>query len=126
MVVLTADVFQLFIKKKPKKTKNEIVTEYLLVGFSVGFSAKSANWSTFRRVRRAFVGIMRRDMIVWCEMAFLQHLHLLRQTVRADTRTHNMQQTIATGYICYNSKLVLIEGTRALGWVVITRRRVLI
>ena len=38
-------------------------------------------------------------MIVWCEVAFLQYLRLLRQTVRADTRTYNLQQTIATGYI---------------------------
>ena len=57
-------------------------------------------------------------MIVWCEVAFLQYLRLLRQTVRADTRTYSLQQTIATGYICYNKKGY--EGTRALGRVVIT------
>ena len=43
-------------------------------------------------------------MIVWCEVAFPQYLRLLRQTVRAGTRTYNLQQTIATGYICYNKK----------------------
>ena len=58
-------------------------------------------------------------MIVWCEVAFLQYLRLLRQTVRADTRTYNLQQTTATGYICYSNKK-WYEGTRALGWVVIT------
>ena len=57
-------------------------------------------------------------MIVWCEVAFLQYLRLLRQTVRADTRTYSLQQAIATGYICYNKKGY--EGTRALGRVVIT------
>ena len=58
-------------------------------------------------------------MIVWCEVAFLQYLRLLRQTVRADTRTSILQQTMATGYICYNKKSY--DGTRALGWVVITQ-----
>ena len=52
-------------------------------------------------------------MIVWCESASLQYLRLLSQTVRADTRTHNLQQTIATGYVCYNKKWY--EGTKALG-----------
>ena len=49
-------------------------------------------------------------MIVWCEVAFLQYLRLLRQTVRADTRTYNLQQTIATGYICYNKKKWYVRG----------------
>ena len=57
-------------------------------------------------------------MIVWCEAALLQYRCLMRQTVRADTRTYNLQQAIATGYICYNKKSY--EGTRALGWVVVT------
>ena len=51
-------------------------------------------------------------MIVWREVAVLQYLRLLRQTVRADTRTYNLQQTIATGYICYRKKKVRgHEGT---------------
>ena len=54
------------------------------------------------------------DMIVWCEVAFLQYLRLLRQTVRADTRTYNLPQTIAARYICYNNN-TWYEGTRALG-----------
>ena len=58
-------------------------------------------------------------MIVWCEVAFLQYLRLLRQTVRADTRTYNLQQTMGTGCICYNNKK-WYEGTRALAWVVTT------
>ena len=44
----------------------ETPTEHLSVGFSVGFSAKPAKRSTFRRVRCAFVGIMwRHDRMVW-------------------------------------------------------------
>ena len=56
-------------------------------------------------------------MIVWCEVAFLQYLRLLRQTVRADTRTYNLQQTIATGYICYNNKK-WYENTNEGTWLV--------
>ena len=59
-------------------------------------------------------------MIVWREVAVLQYLRLLRQTVRADTRTYNLRQTIATGYVCYNNRNAIYEGTRALGWVVMT------
>ena len=42
-------------------------------------------------------------------MAFLQYLRLLRQTVLAATRTYNLQQTMATGYISYDKKWY--EGT---------------
>ena len=95
--------FRSVFQKKPKKTETE--TEHLSVGFSVGFSAKPAKWSTFRRVRCVFVGIICEDVIVWCEVAFLQYLRLLRQTGRADTRAYNLPQTIiATGSICYKNK----------------------
>ena len=57
-------------------------------------------------------------MIVSCEETFLQYLRLLRQTIRADERTYNLQQTISTGCIWYNKKWY--EGTRALGWLAIT------
>ena len=43
-------------------------------------------------------------MIVWCEVAFPEYLRLLRQTVRVKSRTYNLQQIMATGYICCNKK----------------------
>lgn len=34
-------------------------------------------------------------MIVWCQVAFLPYLGLLRQTVQVDTLTYNLQQAVA-------------------------------
>ena len=59
-------------------------------------------------------------MIVWREVAVLQYLRLLRQTVRADTRTYNLRQTIATGYVCYNNRNGIYEGTRAVSYTHLT------
>ena len=59
--------FRSVFKKKPKKTETE--TEHLLVGFSVGFSPKPAKWSTFRRARCPFVGIMWiHHRMVWSDL----------------------------------------------------------